>query len=957
MLFRSFAEKSADSFPIEGQIIAQESAVPHVVIYRRSVPNNGSTPPSGNPDIPNYWQDPETAAQEHWAWHKANLPPEHDPAVTWVEIINEPAQHFDFEPGDIINIPVMWGRERVELPNGRIRITNGEWLAQFAVEAATLALTDGYKLAMFGFSTGEPEPEVWEWSHMQAFLAMCTQHPDRLAVALHEYSLRIDCLWSTVNESGPVPVAGFQQSDLVGRFRHMADAWPGVTILITEFGWTHDNVPAPDTAVAHIHELADVLVNYPQVKAVNIWYLGPGFGGIAIKAQRLIDPLRVFLLDYVPELPECPGQPREQYRRVYWVLAAGTSEADYLNICRQAFEEKRTVGFSYDDAGIGALNDKTAVLWGIPSGNRPIFSNWFAMNYPGTAVLFDGEGSAVARAFRRAGASARGLLAAQSDCFGEPREQYGRVCWVLPISIGLDAYLEVCRQAYYDNQRTVGFSYDDGGIGNLANKTAVLWGIPAEQRAEFTQWFTQHYPGTLVEFRDLPLAGIQLRYRPCDTTRITQHFGDNPQNYIQFGFPGHEGLDFGVALGLPYYAAADGRVVHASDRRWSSDTASNYGWHVVIDHGGFCTVYAHAQAGLPVSVGQQVDAGQIVGYSGNTGNSSGPHLHFGLLDKTGMIDTDNGYPPSVYGRYVDPEPWVSGLDAPTQTPPPATGSARIGLHASADNGQIASGPGGTAEFVEFKTLKPGIIKVLSGHWPQDITRLYDDQASVGNVAGHWIVRAFLDFGGRNISSAQFVNDTINDVARAVAVLRGKGVPMDKVWIELHNEPNLTPEGWGGAWADGYAFAAWGLEVLRLYKQQLPNVRYLFPGLSPGGDVPGLRTDATRFLADSAAFARACDGIGAHAYWLSTADRANALGWVAHHESFNKPIWVTEASFKTPTTADEMAVQYKAFHQELRTRPLVQGVTFFVASASNPAFRDECWVVDGQSRGIAQRIVG
>ena len=161
-----------------------------------------------------------------------------------------------------------------------------------------------------------------------------------------------------------------------------------------------------------------------------------------------------------------------------------------------------------------------------------------------------------------------------------------------------------------------------------------------------------------------PPAQIDLKFRPCQTSTITQLFGANPQNYDDFGLPGHDGMDYGVGKDGAFYAAADGVVVHASDRKWSSDTASGYGWHVVLQHGDYCTVYAHARPDLAVAVGQSVAAGQVVGYSGNTGNSTGYHLHFGVLDKTGTIDPNNGYPLWTFGRPVNPAPFVTGKPAP-----------------------------------------------------------------------------------------------------------------------------------------------------------------------------------------------------------------------------------------------------------------------------------------------------
>jgi murein DD-endopeptidase MepM/ murein hydrolase activator NlpD len=83
----------------------------------------------------------------------------------------------------------------------------------------------------------------------------------------------------------------------------------------------------------------------------------------------------------------------------------------------------------------------------------------------------------------------------------------------------------------------------------------------------------------------------------------------------------HEGIDIGVGVGTPVRAAAAGTVIYAS---WMS----GYGNLVVVDHGnGLSTAYAH-NSSLAVSVGQSVAAGEIVSYSGNTGNSTGPHVHF-----------------------------------------------------------------------------------------------------------------------------------------------------------------------------------------------------------------------------------------------------------------------------------------------------------------------------------------
>ena len=83
----------------------------------------------------------------------------------------------------------------------------------------------------------------------------------------------------------------------------------------------------------------------------------------------------------------------------------------------------------------------------------------------------------------------------------------------------------------------------------------------------------------------------------------------------------HEGIDISVGTGTSVVAAASGTVLVAG---WSG----GYGVLVVIDHGnGLATAYAH-NSSATVSLGQSVTQGQLVAYSGNTGHSTGPHLHF-----------------------------------------------------------------------------------------------------------------------------------------------------------------------------------------------------------------------------------------------------------------------------------------------------------------------------------------
>ena len=85
----------------------------------------------------------------------------------------------------------------------------------------------------------------------------------------------------------------------------------------------------------------------------------------------------------------------------------------------------------------------------------------------------------------------------------------------------------------------------------------------------------------------------------------------------------HAGIDFGVGCGTPIKAAGNGTVIFAG-----GNTSDGYGLHVIINHGGgLVTLYGH-QSAIAVGEGQAVTAGQVIGYVGSTGKSTGCHLHF-----------------------------------------------------------------------------------------------------------------------------------------------------------------------------------------------------------------------------------------------------------------------------------------------------------------------------------------
>ena len=132
---------------------------------------------------------------------------------------------------------------------------------------------------------------------------------------------------------------------------------------------------------------------------------------------------------------------------------------------------------------------------------------------------------------------------------------------------------------------------------------------------------------------------------------VTQSFGEKITNP-----GGHTGIDYALYTGTAVLASADGVVSLAVY------STTDYGNHIILDHGdGYQTLYAHLSE-ISVSVNQNICRGQIIGASGKTGNSTGPHLHFELrLNQTP----------------VDPQPFLDGIDGnavepsvitPEQTP-------------------------------------------------------------------------------------------------------------------------------------------------------------------------------------------------------------------------------------------------------------------------------------------------
>lgn len=147
---------------------------------------------------------------------------------------------------------------------------------------------------------------------------------------------------------------------------------------------------------------------------------------------------------------------------------------------------------------------------------------------------------------------------------------------------------------------------------------------------------------SLLAFRAPPACAADITLRPPLAGSISQYFSTT-----------HPAIDIFVPIGTAVHAAGDGTVT------WASWQDGGGGLVVIVDHGSVNTLYAHLND-IVVVVNQRVAVGQVLGHSGMTGNTTGPHLHFGV---------------QLNGVWVDPLRFVAGFRKPTRVPLPDTAMA------------------------------------------------------------------------------------------------------------------------------------------------------------------------------------------------------------------------------------------------------------------------------------------
>lgn len=162
--------------------------------------------------------------------------------------------------------------------------------------------------------------------------------------------------------------------------------------------------------------------------------------------------------------------------------------------------------------------------------------------------------------------------------------------------------------------------------------TATLWG-------ELLGGFVQGRGELMAPGMDTVFADGALQWPLPVAGTIT-----SPQGYRTDPFTGevsyHSGTDISAPEGTPILAAADGTVTIANA---TDSWGGSYGYYVKIDHGGgLTTLYAHC-SGICVTVGQQVQTGQVIAYVGHTGRATGSHLHFEVKKEENLMSIKTGF--------------------------------------------------------------------------------------------------------------------------------------------------------------------------------------------------------------------------------------------------------------------------------------------------------------------------
>ncbi len=168
----------------------------------------------------------------------------------------------------------------------------------------------------------------------------------------------------------------------------------------------------------------------------------------------------------------------------------------------------------------------------------------------------------------------------------------------------------------------------------------------------------------------IPSAGSSPFSWPTNDVYITQQFGKTSASGRLYASGSHNGTDFKALMGTAILALADGTVSGSGDTDATCNRTSFGKWILVKHDNGLAATFAHLSV-ISVKSGEKVKRGQVIGYSGNTGYSTGPHLHISVYPND-AVNAENRASASCAGKtyympiaavnaYLDPMQYFPGL--------------------------------------------------------------------------------------------------------------------------------------------------------------------------------------------------------------------------------------------------------------------------------------------------------
>jgi len=421
---------------------------------------------------------------------------------------------------------------------------------------------------------------------------------------------------------------------------------------------------------------------------------------------------------------------------------------------------------------------------------------------------------------------------------------------------------------------------------------------------------------------------IEEKFRlqwPTEYPIVVQAFGENPEMYVRWGIPGHEGVDLRAVSGSKIYAASNGKVYRIER---DPDT-TKYGKQIRIYHSeGFRTVYAHLDQILVV-VGQEVQKGDVIASAGSSGSAAGSYIHFSLKRDFASENQITHFA----GDFIDPMPF---LEFPQTDRPVANedlleqkrmkfGWSRpclVGLNLQ-ENGKVDD-----ADLQVINSSRIEAVKIPSSASGDVIDRLINNKPDI------FIMCQLILPDSRSFYST---SEWLEIATPFAQMMYSRNVR----FFEVHKLPNLNEFGYGKYWQSGKDFSMWWKVVVDKLREQMPDAKFGFPALSPGGQVNGFKADADVFLEQSDDVICSADWLGMVSYW-SSSEEMDYPEKGAYYQKLrkyypDKLLMVSGFGNIDPyADAKEKGTQYSSYYQKLRRVPGI-GAAF-----ADSVYSDSIW---------------